>query len=172
MRLLVSVANAAEASAALLGGADIIDAKDPHNGALGAVSGAVLREIRVACAGARPLTAALGDATTEAEVEQAARDFCTAGAALVKVGFAGIACARRVESLIAAAVRGARSDAAVPLKHALSARPSAFAEASADRRSAKRGGWSTGSGRAVEGPETTYDDGVVAVAYADAASVG
>jgi probable rRNA maturation factor len=28
------------------------------------------------------------------------------------------------------------------------ARPSAFAEATADRRSAKRGGWSTGSGRA------------------------
>jgi probable rRNA maturation factor len=29
------------------------------------------------------------------------------------------------------------------------ARPSAFAEATADRRSAKRGGWSTGSGRAM-----------------------
>src|SRR5438094_4897165 len=28
-------------------------------------------------------------------------------------------------------------------------RPSAFAEATADRRSAKRGGWSTSSGRAV-----------------------
>jgi DNA-binding beta-propeller fold protein YncE len=32
--------------------------------------------------------------------------------------------------------------------HEPSARPSAFAEATADRRSAKRGGWSTGSGRA------------------------
>ena len=31
------------------------------------------------------------------------------------------------------------------------ARPSAFAEATADRRSAKRGGWSTSSGRAVHG---------------------
>src|SRR5207237_1121968 len=33
--------------------------------------------------------------------------------------------------------------------HEQSARPSAFAEATADRRSAKRQGWSTSSGRAV-----------------------
>src|SRR5947209_10812257 len=33
--------------------------------------------------------------------------------------------------------------------HEQSARPSAFAEATADRRSAKREGWSTSSGRAV-----------------------
>ncbi len=35
MKLLVSVADAVEAHAALLGGADIIDAKDPTRGALG-----------------------------------------------------------------------------------------------------------------------------------------
>ena len=44
----------------------------------------------------------------------------------------------------------------VRLKHVLSARPSAFPEATADRRRAKRGGWSTGSARAVEGPDPTY----------------
>ena len=45
MRLLVSVASATEASAALAGGADVIDAKNPLAGALGAVSVGVLREI-------------------------------------------------------------------------------------------------------------------------------
>src|SRR6185295_5555749 len=103
MRLLVSVASAAEASAALLGGDDIIDAKDPLSGALGPVSLDVLREIHVACAGVRPVTAALGDASDEEEIERSAHAFSTAGAALVKVGFAGIASAGRVESLIAAA---------------------------------------------------------------------
>ena len=45
MRLLVSVANAAEASAALAGGADLIDAKDPATGALTPVTADVFREI-------------------------------------------------------------------------------------------------------------------------------
>ena len=57
MRLLVSVANAAETSAALAGGADVIDAKNPHDRALGAVSLDVLREIHVTVAGARLVTA-------------------------------------------------------------------------------------------------------------------
>ena len=35
MHLLVSVRSAEEAAAALEGGADVIDAKDPDNGALG-----------------------------------------------------------------------------------------------------------------------------------------
>ena len=37
MRLLVSVRSAAEVAAALAGGADIIDAKEPSRGGLGAV---------------------------------------------------------------------------------------------------------------------------------------
>ena len=74
MRLLVSVTSAAEAAAALAGGADVIDAKDPFAGALGAVSAEVLREIHAIVAGRRPLTAALGDAADEAAIECAARD--------------------------------------------------------------------------------------------------
>lgn len=38
-RLLVSVRDAAEAEAAIRAGADLIDAKDPENGALGALPG-------------------------------------------------------------------------------------------------------------------------------------
>jgi len=109
MRLLVSVASAAEASAALAGGADVIDAKDPRAGALGAVSTEVLREIHAAVASRRPVTAALGDAADDSEIERASRAFAAAGASLVKVGFAGIGSAGRAAALIAAAVRGARA---------------------------------------------------------------
>ena len=109
MRLLVSVTSAEEASAALAGGADVIDAKNPLAGALGAVPVEVLREIHATVAGARLVTAAIGDATDETAIERAAWAFAAAGAALVKVGFAGITSANRVEALIRAAVRGARA---------------------------------------------------------------
>ena len=107
MQLLVSVASATEAMAALAGGADVIDAKDPLAGALGAVSVEVLREIHTAVAGSRPVTAALGDANDEVRIERDVRTFAGAGAALVKIGFGGIGCAERVAALTAAAVRGA-----------------------------------------------------------------
>ena len=109
MRLLVSVANAAEASAALAGGADLIDAKDPATGALGAVSPQVFLDIHARVSGERPVTAALGDALEEEDIERTARTFAAAGARLVKVGFAGIASAERAGALTAAAVRGASS---------------------------------------------------------------
>ena len=113
MRLLVSVANAAEASAALAGGADVIDAKDPLAGALGAVTLDTLREIRVTVAGARLVTAAIGDAADEIAVERMARAYAAAGAVLVKVGFGGITSASRIEALIRAAVRGVGSTGVV-----------------------------------------------------------
>jgi (5-formylfuran-3-yl)methyl phosphate synthase len=112
MRLLVSVANATEASAALAGGADLIDAKDPLAGALGAVPIAVLAEIQAAVCGAHPVTAAIGDAADEAAIEATARVFAAAGSALVKVGFAGIASASRIARLADAAQRGVRSGGA------------------------------------------------------------
>ena len=107
MRLLVSVATATEAAAALEGGADIIDAKDPRSGPLGTVSLEVLCEIHMASAGRRPVTAALGDAADDAAVEHDAFAFAAAGAVLVKVGFGGVTSADRVASLAGAAVRGA-----------------------------------------------------------------
>jgi hypothetical protein len=109
VRLLVSVASAAEAVEAIEGGADIVDAKDPAAGALGAVSPHVLAEIGAAVHGRRLLTAALGDATSEAAIERDARAFASRGATLVKVGFAGTSSGVRVAALLAAAVRGARA---------------------------------------------------------------
>jgi uncharacterized protein (UPF0264 family) len=108
MRLLVSVANAEEAVAARDGGADLIDAKDPSTGALGAVSLPTLSQIHAAVAGARPLTAALGEAEDESRIERMAFDYSAIGCAFVKVGFETGACAARIGSLLAAAVRGAR----------------------------------------------------------------
>ena len=113
MQLLVSVTNASEAAAALEGGADLIDAKDPRSGALGAVSASTLRDIHAAVGGSRPVTAALGDALDEAAIEDHARAFTSAGARLVKIGFAGTSDAGRVSSLISAAVRGAGEHGAV-----------------------------------------------------------
>jgi uncharacterized protein (UPF0264 family) len=108
MQLLVSVANAAEARHALDGGADLIDAKDPSAGALGAVSLGTLRQIHALVAGQRVVTAALGDAEDEDSVERAAVDYGETGVGFVKVGFAGTTDLACVERLIEAAVRGLR----------------------------------------------------------------
>jgi uncharacterized protein (UPF0264 family) len=108
MHLLVSVTSAVDAAAALAGGADLVDAKDPAAGALGAVSIEQFQRIVAAVAGARPVTAALGDAADEPAIEQTARAFAGSGASFVKIGFAGIVSAEPVAALLAAAVRGAR----------------------------------------------------------------
>lgn len=91
MLLLVSVRDVADARAAVAGGADIIDAKDPSRGALGAVSEAVLRAICLSVGTDRPLSAALGDA--ESPSQGAAMGLAMAGVGLAygKVGFAGTA---------------------------------------------------------------------------------
>src|SRR5690348_14689605 len=107
MRLLISVSSGAEVEAALEGGADIIDAKDPAAGPLGAVSGRALGEIVRAVDGRLPVSAALGDASDEVAVALAARRVATHRLAYLKIGFAGISDRERVESLVAAAVHGA-----------------------------------------------------------------
>jgi len=132
----VSVASAQEAAFALAGGADIIDAKDPESGALGAVSVAQLQEIHRVVAGSCLVTAALGDATDEDAVERAALAFTTAGASFVKIGFAGIASTTRVSTLLGAAVRGATRGGAVAVAYAdanraVSLAPAAFVDVAA-----------------------------------------
>src|SRR5260370_12509889 len=89
MRLLVSVAGPADARAALAGGADVIDAKDPGRGALGPVGAGALAAIRLTVGTARPLSAALGDARQTGVTERAVRAVAGVGLAFVKIGFAG-----------------------------------------------------------------------------------
>jgi hypothetical protein len=71
MRLLVSVRSAAEVAAAVAGGADIVDAKEPTAGSLGAVSGGVLREIARCVPAGMPFSIALGEPNDVAALEAA-----------------------------------------------------------------------------------------------------
>lgn len=109
MRLLVSVRDADEARAALAGGAEIIDGKEPARGALGAVEPGVLREIQAAVGGVCATSAALGDADDDAAVERAAREAAALGLDYVKIGFRGVADPGCIAGLMVAAARGARA---------------------------------------------------------------
>lgn len=104
MRLLVSVRGAGEALDAVAGGADIVDAKEPSRGAMGAVGRAALIAIARAVDGARPLSAALGDGLSPAAAARRARDAARVGAAFIKIGFAGTT-ADDARQALSAAVR-------------------------------------------------------------------
>ena len=91
MRLLVSVVSASEARRALAGGADIVDVKDPGEGALGAPAPRVLSEVVEAVGGRAPVSAALGDLPDLPHTAAlAARGAVACGAAYVKVGLRGV----------------------------------------------------------------------------------
>jgi (5-formylfuran-3-yl)methyl phosphate synthase len=85
IKMLASVTGPAEAAVALAGGADFIDLKDPAQGALGAVSPAVLAATLETVAGRRPVSAVAGDLPMQpavvAEAVAARR-----AAAFVKIG--------------------------------------------------------------------------------------
>src|SRR5262249_22964466 len=59
--LLVSVRSAAEAVAALEGGADLIDVKEPSRGSLGRADDRVIADVIQAVAGRKPVSAACGE---------------------------------------------------------------------------------------------------------------
>jgi (5-formylfuran-3-yl)methyl phosphate synthase len=114
MRLLVSVATPFEARAAVEGGADLIDAKDPMTGALGMVTLATLRNIHAVVGGRRVVSAALGDAADEQIIEHDAFEYGSVGVGFVKIGFAGITDITRVERYLTAAVHGVQDGAPHP----------------------------------------------------------
>jgi hypothetical protein len=91
MRLLVSVLSGQEARRALDGGADIIDVKDPGEGALGAPSPRILGEVVREVAGAAPVSVALGDLPNLPHTAAlAARGAAFSGADMVKLGLRGV----------------------------------------------------------------------------------
>lgn len=64
--LLVSVRSTDEATAALTGGASVIDIKEPDHGSLGRASHVAIDAILTCVAGRRPVSAALGELVQEA----------------------------------------------------------------------------------------------------------
>jgi hypothetical protein len=107
MRLLVSVRDARDAHAAVRGGAEIVDAKDPCRGALGPVTLRTLACIRAAVPPGIPVSAALGDAADERVVARAARLAAARGAAYVKVGLRDVTGAGHAQALAHRAAQGA-----------------------------------------------------------------
>ena len=108
MQLLVSVRSADEVEPALAGGADIIDAKEPANGSLGAVSPATLATVASRVPAIQELSIALGDVSSGAEVvtlidrlELPPRTAPT----YLKLGFAGVTSPDSVRQLLATAVK-------------------------------------------------------------------
>ena len=118
MRLLVSVRSAGEVEAAVEGGAEIIDAKEPSQGSLGAVDPVELARIASAVPDGMPLSVALGDHSTPG----AARDAFELIRAIphrptelyVKIGFSGLAEGTTVRAVLEAAVAAARGSALEP----------------------------------------------------------
>ena len=136
MRLLVSVRSAAEVDAAVAGGAEIVDAKEPSLGSLGAVSPAVLRAIAGALPPGTPLSVALGDPADARAVAQAvaALDGLVPGAGetFVKLGLTSVDGNDRTEELVTAAVAAASRSPILPAvivvayaDHAMAGGPSA-----------------------------------------------
>jgi uncharacterized protein (UPF0264 family) len=112
MRLLVSVRSAAEVGPALAGGADIIDAKDPALGSLGAVRPFELAAIGRAVPPGLPLSVALGElcgADVEAAVLEADGGAGVANELYLKLGLAGAADLDHAGRQVSLAVRTARS---------------------------------------------------------------
>ncbi len=85
--LLVSVRSAAEAEAALAGGAALIDVKEPARGALGRADDAVIADVVRAVAGRAPVSAALGELRDGAPALPAGLGLLS----FVKCGLAGCA---------------------------------------------------------------------------------
>jgi uncharacterized protein (UPF0264 family) len=126
MQLLVSLRDAGEVGAALAGGADILDAKEPARGSLGAVSPPVLEAISRRVPASVSLSVALGDFTCPDQVRRAVRSVALSrrlAPTYVKLGFAG-ARSQDAATLLSAALEAAED---VPLRPTVV--PVAYADA-------------------------------------------
>jgi uncharacterized protein (UPF0264 family) len=103
MRLLVSVTDADEARVAVDAGVDIVDVKNPAEGALGAPGPGVLGSVREAVPPDRPVSAAIGDLPNlPGTAALAALGAARSGAAYVKVGLWGTSTAEGAVAVLSA----------------------------------------------------------------------
>ncbi len=88
IRFLASVRSVPEAVNAASHGADIIDCKDPHAGALGALDAVTIAAIRGAVPAHIPVSATVGDdAVSAPDLTKRVARAASAGADFVKIGF-------------------------------------------------------------------------------------
>jgi uncharacterized protein (UPF0264 family) len=88
--LLVSVRTASEAMAALEGGADIIDVKEPLRGPLGAADSLIIADVVHAVNGSLPVTAAMGELIEHVRIRaKSDRRLLPGGVSMFKLGLAG-----------------------------------------------------------------------------------
>lgn len=110
VRLLVSVVTLDEVEAALAGGADIVDVKNPAEGSLGAPQPALLRAVRSRVTPPAEVSAALGDAPhLPGTMALAAAGAAACGADYLKIGLLGSARPEQALELLAD-VRRATAD--------------------------------------------------------------
>lgn len=85
---LASVSNVAEASQVIAAGAHIVDAKNPHAGALGALPLATVRAIVAVAAGRAPVSATVGDFPSMPPVAvcAAVAEMAASGVDFIKIG--------------------------------------------------------------------------------------
>lgn len=113
-KLLVSVVSAEEARRAIAGGADIVDVKDPAEGALGAPAPRVLSDVVRAVGTAAPVSVALGDLPDLPHTAAlAARGAALSGVAYVKVGLRGVRELDRAVAVMSAVADAVGPDTAV-----------------------------------------------------------
>jgi dihydroneopterin aldolase len=106
---LASVRTAAEAAVAVAGGADIIDAKEPAQGALGRLDEGSLRAVLGEVAGARPVSATIGDVVLAPKpVREAVLDTAAVGVDIVKIGIFDGDLQETLDALAPIAVSGVR----------------------------------------------------------------
>ena len=106
--LLISVVAPEEVDAALEGGADIVDVKNPAEGSLGAATPAVIAAVRARLPPEIALSVALGDAPLPGTMALAAAGAAAQGALYLKLGLRGLARPEDAFALLAAVQEVAR----------------------------------------------------------------
>lgn len=87
VKMLASVSSLDEAALALSAGVDIIDLKDPNQGALGALAMGEIANIVKLVDGRSPVSATIGDLSVLEEVVKAIDSTARTGVDIIKIGF-------------------------------------------------------------------------------------
>jgi len=109
MRLLVSPMNLEEARAAMAGGADILDVKNPKEGSLGANFPWAIREVAKLAEGRVPVSATIGDLEYKpGTASLAALGAAVSGADYIKAGLLGVRTADQASDMLGSIVQAVK----------------------------------------------------------------